>query len=156
MLTQALGRGSSHNGCTTAACNISPYKISAVLDGQCSGDHILLRDYPSAVGHRGLLLWWPTCQQGKEEGNKGHIEEFSYEREKKDAEQGDSGVEGEEESITVQVRDGYLDEEERDERGTAMSTHTGYAMMVTRQSRTNEITTGNVKLAGIEEDVPEV
>jgi len=55
-LTRVAGSMSSHCGCTSAASATARCKISAVSEGQCSGDCISLRDCPTAVKNHWVLL----------------------------------------------------------------------------------------------------
>jgi len=55
--TMAAGRGSSHYCCSTAISAEACCKITAVSEGQYSGDCKSLRDCPTAVGNRWVLFW---------------------------------------------------------------------------------------------------
>jgi len=55
--TRATGRGSHHYCCHTAISATAHCKISAVSEGQCSGDCLSPRDGLTAVRNQWVLLW---------------------------------------------------------------------------------------------------
>jgi len=70
-----------------------------------------------------------TGKEGKEQGNKDHIEELSDEDEEEEEGQGDSSAEEEKESETEEERYARLEDEERDKRSAVVRMQAGYTFV---------------------------
>jgi len=135
-----------------AAC----YKISAVSEGQCSGDFISLRDCTTAVGNQRALLWSVTRYGGKAHCNKDCIHELRAEGEEIEEQQPDSSAEEQDVNETEEESATHLDEEKSETISVVMRTDAGYAFVDGRWKSTDDVMKCDDKWGRIKEEVPEV
>lgn len=92
---------------------------------------------------------------GEDGGNGDGIVKWSDEDEEHEQRQGDSIAEKEKESEMMEESEARIDEEEREKWSAVVHTQAGYAFVVMRWKRTEEVTRGDINKARVEEEVVE-